>query len=117
MRTSTALCRTCGHGARYRFAGGGAAPVLLCTRHAVLYGPVVQRALEVSAVVGTILFVINQLDVVLSGRVTLGVMIKIGLTYLVPYLVSTYSALEINRLPGAAKTRGQPPAATPREAA
>jgi hypothetical protein len=35
---------------------------------------------------------------VLSGKVTPLVVLKIILTYLVPFLVSTYSALEINRL-------------------
>lgn len=56
------------------------------------------RALRVAAVVGTILFVINQLDVVVSGTLTALVAGKIALTYLVPYSVSTYSALEVNRL-------------------
>ena len=56
------------------------------------------RALRVAAVVGTILFVINQLDVVVSGMLTALVAGKIALTYLVPYSVSTYSALEVNRL-------------------
>ena len=44
------------------------------------------------------LMVINQADVVLSGHVTVLVLAKIGLTYLVPFSVSTYSALAINRL-------------------
>ena len=56
------------------------------------------RALRVAAVVGTILFVINQLDVVVSGTLTALVAGKIALTYAVPYSVSTYSALEVNRL-------------------
>lgn len=56
------------------------------------------RALRVAAVVGTILFVINQLDVVASGTLTALVAGKIALTYAVPYSVSTYSALEVNRL-------------------
>ena len=56
------------------------------------------RALRVAAVVGTILFVINQLDVVVSGMLTALVAGKIALTYAVPYSVSTYSALEVNRL-------------------
>jgi hypothetical protein len=49
-------------------------------------------------VVGTILFVINQSDVVFAGQVTALVAAKIGLTYLVPFSVSTYSALAANRL-------------------
>jgi hypothetical protein len=57
---------------------------LRCWRHAVFYGPVVRRALEIAAVVGTALFLINQLDVVLSGKVTPLVVLKIVLTYVAP---------------------------------
>ncbi len=56
------------------------------------------RALRVALVVGTILFLINQLDVVLGGALTALVAAKIALTFVVPYSVSTYSALEVNRL-------------------
>lgn len=72
--------------------------MLRCWRHAVFYRPVFRRAVRVAAIVGTVLFCINQLDVVLSGRLTWFVAVKIALTYLVPFSVSTYSALEINRL-------------------
>ena len=48
--------------------------------------------------VGTVLCVINQLDVVLTGPLTPMVLAKIGLTYLVPFCVSSYSALAANRL-------------------
>jgi hypothetical protein len=82
-------------------------------RRAAVYGPVVRRALEVAAVVGTLSFLINQPDVVLSGNVTPLVALKIVPTYLVPFLVSTYSALEINRLKPARLTADQPPATTP----
>lgn len=56
------------------------------------------RALRVALVVGVVLFVINQLDVVLRGGTTPIVLAKIALTFLVPYAVSTYSALGVNRL-------------------
>lgn len=55
------------------------------------------RAIRVALVVGVILFAINQLDVVLRGQVTPLVLAKIVLTFAVPYTVSTYSALEVNR--------------------
>ncbi len=67
-------------------------------QHAVAYPRVRDRALRVALVVGTILFAINQLDVVLRGSLTALVAVKIALTFLVPYSVSTYSALEVNRL-------------------
>jgi hypothetical protein len=83
----------------------------------VFYGPVFRRALQVSAVVGTTLFLINQLDVVLSGRVTPLVVLKIVLTYLAPFLVSIYSTLEINRLHMVTAIPRKAPAAPPGAAA
>ena len=71
---------------------------LRCRRHALLYPRVRDHALIVALIVGTTLFAINQLDVVLSGQLTALVAAKIALTYAVPYSVSTYSALEVNRL-------------------
>jgi hypothetical protein len=56
------------------------------------------RALGIALVVGTMLFAINQLDVVLRGEVTFVIVAKTALTYLVPYGVSTYSALEASRI-------------------
>ena len=50
-----------------------------------------QRSLWVALVVGTILNLINQGDRLLSGQ-HLDFM-KIALTYLVPYFVSTYGAV------------------------
>jgi len=50
--------------------------------------------------VGTLLMVINQGDVLLSGHLTVLIASKILLTYAVPFSVSTYSALAANRLHG-----------------
>ena len=47
----------------------------------------------VALVVGTILFAINQLDVVLSGRATPFVWFKVALSYMVPFCVSNYGIL------------------------
>lgn len=52
------------------------------------------RALKVALVVGTILVAINQGDAVLNGTLTLEHCVKIGLTYCVPFLVSTYSSVK-----------------------
>ena len=111
MQTTPPACDCCGRFARFRFAGTGAVPAFRCWRHAVFYDPVFRRALKVSAVIGTLLFLINQLDVVLSGKITLVVILKIILTYLVPFLVATYSALQINQLPKLAKAPPAPPGA------
>src|SRR5262249_42146771 len=88
----------CANRARYQFAAGVETPQVRCLLHALGYAPVRDRAIRVALLVGSILFVINQLDVVLSGQVNALVAAKIGLTYLVPYSVSTYSALAANRL-------------------
>ena len=56
------------------------------------------RALRVALLVGTALFVINQLDVVAGGGLTGLVAAKVALTFAVPYSVSTYSALEVSRV-------------------
>ena len=93
----TLTCELCERPPRYQFSAAGVRR-LRCLRHALGYRPVVSRALRVAAIVGTVLFVINQADVVLRGDLTLIVAAKIALTYLVPYSVSTYSALQINRI-------------------
>ncbi len=64
----------------------------------MVYPRVRDRALRVALVVGVILFAINQLDIVLRGEITPLVIAKIALTFAVPYLVSTYSALQVNRI-------------------
>lgn len=46
--------------------------------------------LVVAAIVGTLLFSINQLDIVLRDGFGPQVWLKAGLTYLVPFLVSNY---------------------------
>jgi len=47
-----------------------------------------RRTAVTALVVGTILFCINQLDVVLRGEATLAVWVKSASTYLVPFVVS-----------------------------
>lgn len=57
------------------------------------------RALKISAIIGTILIVINQGDMIINGLAP--PIWKIILTYLVPFCVSSYSSAkllsEINR--------------------
>jgi hypothetical protein len=52
-----------------------------------------KKTIAVALVVGSLLFAINQLDVVLSGRATLSTWFKVSLTYLVPFCVSNYGIL------------------------
>ena len=62
---------------------------------------VVKRALKYSFVVGLILISINHLDAILRGDLPAGRLWKMGLTVLVPYVVSTMSSV------GALRQRGQ----------
>ena len=91
-----AACAVCGRISDRRYRFSATPPQIRCLRHAILFRPVLRRALRVAAVVGTVLVAINQGDILLRGDVTPGVAAKIALTYLVPFAVSTYSALAIN---------------------
>ncbi len=62
-------------------------------RSVVLYRPHLRKTISIAMVVGTILFAINQLDVVLRGQATSVVWLKVGLTYLVPFCVSNAGIL------------------------
>ncbi|MEM7408777.1 MAG: nitrate/nitrite transporter NrtS [Myxococcota bacterium] len=55
--------------------------------------PVVRRALGYAVVVGAILIAINHGDALLRGEWTANRLWKMGLTPLVPYLVSTLSSV------------------------
>ena len=96
---STSGCHHCGRlgafGWRYSLPatsveGGRTGHCLRCAiRHPALVG----RASRVALFVGTVLTVINQGNAILGGHPTAELLWKIPLTYLVPYLVSTYSTL------------------------
>lgn len=88
-----------GHAASLRFRfGGGASPVEKCLRHATAHGPLMRNAIATAAMVGTVLTTINQGNVLLDGRFPQELWWKIPMTYSVPYLVSTWSALRISRV-------------------
>lgn len=55
--------------------------------------PVVRRALGFAAVVGALLVAINHGDALLRGEASGGRWLRIGLTVLVPYAVSTLSSV------------------------
>lgn len=65
-------------------------------RHAVqqlLLGATLRTCAPVALVVGTVLSVVNQGDVVLTGTVSGLVPVKVAVNYLVPYLTSSTGAL------------------------
>jgi hypothetical protein len=98
MTAQGPVCDICGRPAHYRFALTLPNAALRCWRHAMVYGPVVRRALDVALIVGTIIVLVNQADVVLSGKLSAPVLLRIALAYLVPFLVTNYAALDSNRL-------------------
>lgn len=55
--------------------------------------PHLRRTIRLTCVIGTVLFVINQLDVVLAGRATTATWLKTALTYVVPFVVANYGVL------------------------
>jgi hypothetical protein len=52
-----------------------------------------QRTVKIALVVGTILTLINQLDVILKGDATAITWVKTGLNYCVPFIVSNLGLL------------------------
>ncbi len=60
---------------------------------------IVYRSVKAALVVGSVLALINHYDGLISGVLTTKTILQIGLTYLVPYAVSTYgSAMQARHL-------------------
>ncbi len=64
----------------------------LATRPSVL-----RRALAYAVIVGPVLVGINHGDALLRGEMDLERVLKMGLTFLVPYAVSTFSSVQALR--------------------
>jgi len=62
-------------------------------RVSVTCRPHLAETIRIAVLVGTVLFAINQLDVVLAGKATWVTWLKAALTYLVPFLVANYGLL------------------------
>ena len=58
---------------------------------------IVRRSLIVAAIVGSVLALINHGDAIMIGVMTPDRWLRIGLTYLVPYVVATYGAVSAVR--------------------
>lgn len=63
----------------------------------VCYRPHLRRTTLAAVVVGTVIFLINQLDVVLQHRATAITYLKSAITYLVPFCVANYGVLMATR--------------------
>lgn len=56
-------------------------------------GSVIRRGLKFAVIVGSILIAINHGDAIVSGELSSANYIKMGLTVVVPYLVSVFSSV------------------------
>ncbi len=65
---------------------------------------VVRRGLMYAVIVGAVLITINHGDAILRGDVGTGRLLKMGLTVMVPYIVSTLSS--VGALRSALRARG-----------
>ena len=59
----------------------------------VLYPRHLSRTMLIAFIVGSALFAINHLDTVLKGAATTTMWVKVGVTYLVPFVVSNVGLL------------------------
>jgi hypothetical protein len=76
----------------------------------VFYPPHLRRTAAIALVVGTILFAINQLDVVVQGNATTIVWVKAAATYVVPFCVSNAGVLVATRRRASVETDDLPEA-------
>jgi len=65
----------------------------------VTYRRHLRATIRIASLVGTVLFAINQLDVVVTGRATAATWVKAAVTYLVPFTVSNLGILTATRRP------------------
>ena len=80
--------------------GATPAPTWATWREAIrviTYGPHLRRTTLIALLVGTVLFCINQLDVVVRGDASTGVWVKSAVTYLVPFCVANAGVLIASR--------------------
>ena len=98
-----ATCGQCGRhsGKRWSFAFGKPVPkgapgegiIVKCSRCAIQHRPMVRRSLMGALVVGSLLTLLNQGDILFAGSWKAALYWKIPVTYCVPFCVATYGAL------------------------
>ena len=77
--------------------GTQAAQITKCILCALRHLRMLKRSLMVAAVVGTILTLLNQGDIIFAGDWEAALYWKVPLTYCVPFCVTTYGALSNGR--------------------
>lgn len=103
----TTDCDVCGRQSKKGWSFGFKKPVpegapdagmiVKCSRCAMRHGPMLRRSLIVAIVVGSILTVLNQGDILFAGNWNGPLYWKIPLTYCVPFCVASYGALSNGR--------------------
>jgi hypothetical protein len=63
----------------------------------ILYRGHLRATIRIALIVGTVLFAINQLDVVVTGRASTTTYVKSAVTYIVPFVVSNLGVLTATR--------------------
>jgi hypothetical protein len=63
----------------------------------IAYRPHLRKTVRITLVVGTVLFCINQLDVVVRGDASAATWVKGAITYMVPFVVSNLGVLVASR--------------------
>lgn len=102
VKPALRTCRRCqlhersGGGFRLQTVGRPEAKCLACAlRHPAL----MRRSAAAAAVVGSVLTLINQGDVLITGPWSAALLWKLPLTYAVPFIVATWGALANSRAP------------------
>ena len=72
-----------------------------CLGCALVHGPMLRRSGLIAIIVGTVLTVINQGDVLLAAHWAPALVWKLPLTYAVPFIVATLGALFTGKVPKA----------------
>ena len=75
----------------------GQQEVLMCLMCALRQAPMLRRSAAIALIVGTLLIVINQADVIFGGHASTALIWKIPLTVMVPFVVATLGALTNSR--------------------
>ena len=70
-----------------------------CWRCALLCRPLLRRSALTALVVGTVLVLINQGGVLMTGQLPVSLAWQVPLTYCVPFCVATWGALSNSRRP------------------
>lgn len=96
---SSTLVTACRHARRAQvYRCDRNSDMYVCAQCAIFHRSTFRRSIGIAVVVGSLLTLINQGDVLVRGDVTALIMLKMCLTYVVPFCVATFSALGANRV-------------------